>query len=50
MANELTQRVVTVQVTVRLPVEDAYLDSEIVDLLKIKSSIKEIKVIDFTNE
>ncbi len=44
MANEQTQRVITVEITVQLPREHAYTDSELVDTLKIKSEYKEIKV------
>lgn len=45
MAKEKQQRTVNVQVTITLPLEHAYTDSELAETLHVKSSYKEIKVL-----
>ena len=47
MANEMTQRTVVIELTIELPLEHAYLNSELIDTLHIKSEYKEIKIIEF---
>lgn len=43
-------REIKVTITVKLPVEHAYTDSEIAETLKIKSAYKEIKVVRVESE
>lgn len=45
MPYEITQRVVSLNVTITLPVEHAYTDEELAEILVIKSPYKEIKVL-----
>jgi hypothetical protein len=42
---QFTQRILLIAVTIELPLEHAYLDSELVDILKIQSEYPEVKVI-----